>query len=93
MLKLNTNKEKFYYCACANWTSIIQAKGPQSAAGKAMIEGFGEEKLDIEVSPIMMVKEIKENYSDDGEFFAIDKVFEDIGMYERAKQLREILEL
>ena len=40
-----------------------------------------------------MVKEIKENYSDDGEFFAIDKVFEDIGMYERAKQLREILEL
>ena len=88
MLKLNTNKEKFYYCACANWTSIIQAKSPQSAAGKAMIEGFDEEKLDIEVSPIMMVKEIKENYSDDGEFFAIDKVFEDIGMYERAKQLR-----
>ena len=93
MLKLNTNKEKFYYCACANWTSIIQAKNSQSAASKAMIEGFDKEKLDIEVSPIMMVKEIKENYSDDGEFFAIDKVFEDIGMYERAKQLREILEL
>ena len=61
MLKVNTNKEKFYYCACANWTSIIQAKNSQSAASKAMIEGFDKEKLDIEVSPIMMVKEIKEN--------------------------------
>jgi|TARA_R100000081_G_scaffold88534_1_gene60159 hypothetical protein len=93
MLKLNTNKDKFFHCYCANWTSVIKAKTPQSAASKALIEGLDKNGLDIEVSPVMMVKEIKKDYSDNGDFFAIDKVFDDIGMYEKAEQLREILEL
>tara|TARA_R100001163_G_scaffold10498_1_gene9791 strand:+ start:153 stop:434 length:282 start_codon:yes stop_codon:yes gene_type:complete len=93
MINFEKNPEDFYFCSCSNWNKIVLAKSVKSAASKAISETLKELGLDTVVSPVMMVRKITKDFADNDELIRVDQVFDDIGMYKEAENLREILEL
>ena len=91
MIKLEDSKESFYFCATANWSTIVLAIDENEAAKEALESANFILEEECMVSACMRVKKIQDKFEDCDILFRIDQIFADIGMHKESRSMSEII--
>ena len=91
MIKIERDKRSFYFCESADWSSVVIAESESDAAKQALTDAniFYEENLQL--SPCMRVKKIKELFEDNDILFRIEEILADVGMHKESKTMSKLL--
>lgn len=89
MIKLDNSKNSFYFCECADWSTVVESQDANSAAKNAVKNML--EEFDGNVSFCMRVKKINEKFEDSDNLIRMDKILADLGMHKESKSLSEIM--
>jgi hypothetical protein len=91
-VKFIEEEDSIYLCTCSDWSVVTSASNENEAAKKAISYLITEYGLDINISPTIIVKKIKEKFENSDFIVRMDETLSDMGMYKESRALKDIFE-
>jgi hypothetical protein len=91
MIKLDGEKNNYFFCTSSDWSIVVLAKDENEAANKSVKYVIDKLEDGANISSVIRVKKIKEKLDFSDKLLRMDKVLSDIGMHNEAKNLKKII--